>query len=157
MSGVVDAIVGESGLEVGSLGVLALALVCVLVAPSGLGGREIPAAVVALELACAVPLLRAAAFLCLFSHVRLGRIRLRRRTRTRTRFIVVVTMIVVDDSSSSCSCSCSCVLGRAEFNAKEAYALLSNGRRAYEGELGEGVHTHEVVGLLLKSLHGGIG
>lgn len=46
---------GRGVVEVGSLGVLPLPLVGVLVAAEGLGGGEVPAAVVALELPAALP------------------------------------------------------------------------------------------------------
>lgn len=120
--------------EVRTFGVLALALVGVLVSAQGLGRREIPAAVVAFE--PPMSLLRS---------LGLGRVGLGRLGRGTSVFQFLLSGFVST---------------RTEFDAEEANGLVviisSVGcRRACEGELGEGIHTHEVMGLgfLFTLLH----
>ena len=106
--------------EVGAFGVLALALVGVLVAAEGLGGGEVAAAVVALEFP-------ATAISGVSSVFRGG-------------------VGVVGGSSAATA---------AELDAKEADGgrrgggLFFGRRGPDEGQLGEGLHIHEVVGFSL--------
>lgn len=117
---------GEGGLEVGALGVLALALVGVLMAAEGLGGGEVAATVMALELPAALfPAAAGAEVLGILVQTAAGR------------------------SSGGVSVGGVGGLLLVELHPKEADVLLSCWCRSNKRELGEGVDVQVVLSILL--------
>jgi len=142
--------VHHRGLKVRAFGVLAFAFVRVLVAAEGLRGGEVSAAVVALE--------PATAFAVVISNSGSG------GSSSSSSIVLVgikferVKVVVVGGGVGGCFCRVrvlrrdSRVVSAGEVYAKESngWLLLDKRGRADEGELGEGVHVHEVVEFSLR-------
>lgn len=117
---------GEGGLEVGALGVLALALVGVLMAAEGLGGGEVAATVVALELPAALlPAGRPGAGADILG------------------VLVLVLGTAVGGAGGFLL---------VELHTKEADVPLPCWCRSNKRELGEGVYVHVVLSSILLGL-----
>lgn len=119
---------GKGGLEVGALGMLALALVGVLMAAEGLGGGEVAATVVALELPAT-----------LLSASRGG----------ADADVLGVLVLVLGAAVGGVG-----GLLLVELHSKEADVPLPCWCRSNKRELGKGVYVHVVLSsLLLRLLH----
>jgi len=129
-------------LKVRAFGVLAFPFVGVLVAAEGLGGREVPAAVVTLEPATAFPVVISNGGDSSGGGIVFGSVEFE------------WVKVIVVGGVGNCFCgirlvgwNSSVVSAAGEFYAEETngWLLLDERSRADEGQLGEGVHVHEVV------------